>query len=63
MRLTCYSIRLHELAFENGSDAMRTFAPVANEPDSAAGQPFDCGDADLLLEAAGNDRAFIKVEI
>jgi hypothetical protein len=62
MRLTRDPVRLHELGLEDGPDAVRAFAAIANEPDSAARQPLDRRDADILLEAPGDHRAFVKAE-
>ena len=38
------------------------FAAVANEPNAAAWEPFDGGDADLLLEASGHNLSFVQID-
>jgi len=51
------------ITFELMAYSGGAFAAHADEPHATAGQPLDCGHADVLRHASDHDHAFIEVEM
>jgi hypothetical protein len=63
MRLAHDRVRIEQFRLEYRPDALRAFAAVADETDSARGEPLDCGHADLLLAAPGDHLLLVEAEV